>query len=322
MCDFGISETIAATSVAIAASTSSAASAVASGAAAAGSAIAAGASAAASGIAAGATAVGGALEAGIGALGSALGIGAGGGGGAAAGAGGATALTVGGGSLSDAALIASATGGSISGGADVLAIGAGSTSAAALNASAGGAVAVPWGVAEYGGLASLVLSAAGGGASAGVSAKQAKEQGTLIKAQAREEARNIRAQVNVEAQGNAQKNFELAAAALAARGEVNAANLGDRSVRAIGRAVGFQLGTDKATVKQNQELANSIASARLRGVAVTKQSARLQVGNPGVIAGVGAVNTLASGLNAGAGAYNAFSKFKIPTDGINLAFPS
>jgi hypothetical protein len=170
------------------------------------------------------------------------------------------------------------------------------------------------------GLTSLGLSVVSGGASGGVSAKQSKEQGTLIKANARAERRNVLAQANVDAEANAQKNFQLSTAALAARGGVNAANLGDRSVRAIGRAVGFELGTDKATVKRNQEISNQVASARLLGIDITKQGQRLQVGNPATIAGVGAVNALAGGLNAGAGAYNAFSKFKIPTDGPNLAF--
>lgn len=197
---------------------------------------------------------------------------------------------------------------------------AGGVASAAAATAAGSAAGAGIGLAEAVGIASLVLGLGSGGASAGTSAKQAKDQGSLIKAQAREESRNVLAQANTEAESNAQKNFELAVAAAAGRGEVNAANLADRSVRAIGRAVGFQLGTDKATVKKNQELANSVASARLRGIGITQQSQRLQVGNPSTIAGVGAVNAIAGGLNAGAGAYQAFSRFKIPTDGPNLAF--
>lgn len=280
MCDFGISETIAGVSAGIAASASSAAAATASAAATAGSAIAAGASAA-----------GGAIAEGAVALGAALGVGGGGGGGAAA-AGGTTALAIGNGAITDAALIASASG---------------ATSAGGLSFEAGM------------GLASLVLSAGGGGASAGVNAKQAKAQSQQINQQAKNDRRNAVDQANVEAQGNAQKNFELAVAGLAGRGSVQAANLSERSVRAIGRSVGFQTGTDRATVAKNQEIANAVATARLRGIDLTHASQKLQVGNPSTIAGIGAVNTFANSLNAGASAYRAFSNFRIPTDP-NLAF--
>lgn len=284
MCDFGISETIAAVSASIAASTASAASATAAAAGTAASAIGSAAVAAGSAIAEGATA-----------LGAALGIGAGGGGGGAA---------------------AGATGGALA-----LEIGAGSTSNAALIASATGATAAPGLSLEAGmGIASLVLGAGGAGASGGVSAKQAKEQGTLINAQAKAERRNVLAQANQSSEATAQSNFEVAVAALAARGNVNAANVSDRSVRALTRAVGFQEGTDRATIKRNQEIVNETASARLQGINITKQSQQIQVGNPAVIAGVGAVNAISQGLNSGAGAYQAFSKFRIPTDGPNLAF--
>lgn len=281
MCDFGISETIAAVSASIAASTASAASATVAAAGTAASAIGSAAVAAGSAIAEGATA-----------LGAALGIGAGGGGGAGA-AGGTTALAIGSGSISDAALLASATG---------------ATAAPGLSLEASM------------GIASLVLGAGSAGASGGVNAKQAKDQGTLINAQAKAERRNVLAQANQSSEATAQSNFEVAVAALAARGNVNAANVSDRSVRALTRAVGFQEGTDRATIKRNQQIVNETASARLQGINITKQSQQIQVGNPAVVAGVGAVNAISQGLNSGAGAYQAFSKFRIPTDGPNLAF--
>ena len=137
----------------------------------------------------------------------------------------------------------------------------------------------------------------------------ASEKKTL---EAKQEAKNVSVQAGQEAEANAQKNFQLAQAALVARGEVNAANLGDRSVRAIGRAVGFQLGTDKATVKRNQEVANQVATARLRGIELTRQSDKIQIGDPATIAGTGAASTIAGGLSAGAGVYSAFSKFEVP----------
>lgn len=248
-------------------------------------------SSAAAATGAAATAVGTSIAEGATALGAALGIGAGGGGGGAAAAGGTTALALGAGSTSDAALIATA-----------------------------GGAGVSLGFPEYAGIASTVLGLVGGGASGGVSAKQAKDQNSLINAQAKAERRNTIEQNNQASEATAQSNFEVAVAAMAGRGNAQAANVADRSVRAITRAVSFQEGTDKTTIKRNQEIANQAASARLQGIAITKQSQQLQVGSPAVIAGVGAANAIAGGLNAGAGAYQAFSKFRIPTDGPNLAF--
>lgn len=170
------------------------------------------------------------------------------------------------------------------------------------------------------GIASAVLGIGGSGASGGVSAKQAKDQNTLINAQAKAERRNTVEQANQSAEASAQSNFDIAVAAMAGRGNAQAANVSDRSVRAITRAVGFQEGTDKTTVRRNQEIVNATASARLQGIAITKQSQQLQVGSPAAIAGTGAVNAVSQGLYSGAGAYQAFSKFRIPTDGPNLAF--
>jgi hypothetical protein len=238
----------------------------------------------ASSVSSAAVATGSAIATGASALGSALGIGGGT-------AGGTAALAIGGGAITDSALIASAA-----------------------------APAAGLSLAEGMGIASLVLGLGSGGSSGGVSAKQAKEQNTLINAASKAERRNVTTQANQSAEASAQSNFEIAVAALAGRGNVQAANLGDRSVRAITRAVGFQEGTDKATVKRNQEIVNQTASARLQGIDITKQGQQLQVGSPAAIAGIGAVNALAGGLNMGAGAYQAFSKFRIPTDGPNLTF--
>lgn len=198
------------------------------------------------------------------------------------------------------------------GGSAVLGAGAGAITDAALLATAAGGAAQGLTLAEGLGIASLVGSLGAGGGSAGASAKQAKDQAALSKGKAKQETKNTVIQAGQEAEANAQKNFQLAQAALAARGEVNAANLGDRSVRAIGRAVGFQLGTDKATVKRNQEVANQVATARLRGIELTRASDKIQIGDPATIAGTGAASTIAGSLSAGAGAYSAFSKFEVP----------
>lgn len=235
--------------------------------------------------------------------------------------------------IASSATTVAATGGAVVGATGALAPGlaaaALATGTGALSAGAGAGAAIAGGVgaasaglslAEGIGIASLVASLAAGGGSAGQSAKQAKDQGTIVNAAAKAENRNIRAQANQQSEASAQSNFEVAAAALAGRGNAQAANLADRSVRAITRAVGFQEGTDRATIKRNQEIANEAASARLQGVDLTKAGQRLQIGNPAIIAGTGAASAIAGGLSAGAGAYQAFSRFQIPTDGPNLAF--
>ena len=98
-------------------------------------------------------------------------------------------------------------------------------------------------------------------------------------------ARLARSQVSnqlaQEAEANAQKNFELARTAVAVRGEAQASNLGDRSVRALGRAVGFELGQDRASVARNQEIANAEARARLMGIQITRETEKSQIGEHG-----------------------------------------
>lgn len=91
----------------------------------------------------------------------------------------------------------------------------------------------------------------------------------------------VATQLSQEAEANAQKNFELARTAVATQGEIRASNLGDRSVRALGRAVGFELGQDKASVARNQEIANQEARARLLGIHITRQTEKQQIGPHG-----------------------------------------
>lgn len=289
MCDFGISETIAGVTAGVAASSATAATTTATAAAIPTSIAAA---------AAGQLALAPALTTGLTAtLGSSIGAGSTIGSAAAGitgGVTGAAAMTIG-----EAAA----------------ALGVGSIAEAAAGAGAAGL-----GVTEYGSLASLILSLGAGGASAGVNAKQAKAQGAAVKQQAKNDRQNAVAQANTESMGSAQSSFELAVQGIAGRGQAYSSGLSEKSVRAIGRAVGFQTGTDRATVAKNQDIANQVATARLRGINLTESSQKLQVGDPGAVAGIGAIGALAQGLRTGAGAYRAFSNFRIPTDEPNLAF--
>lgn len=62
---------------------------------------------------------------------------------------------------------------------------------------------------------------------------------------------------------NAELNYELARQAAEDRGVIQSSGLGERSVRAIGRSIGFQLGQDVATVQKNMDTARTNARTRL-----------------------------------------------------------
>lgn len=113
-----------------------------------------------------------------------------------------------------------------------------------------------------------------------VSAEQSREaQKELAKRNARLQRGQVYSQLQQETEANAQKSLELARQAQIARGAAKAANLADRSVRAIGRSIGFQLGTDQATLERNQQIAAEQAAARLTGIDITLQSQKEQIGD-------------------------------------------
>lgn len=124
-----------------------------------------------------------------------------------------------------------------------------------------------------------VGQAAGGIMSAVGQAKGRDAQSELAKRNARLQRGQVYDQLQQETEANAQKNLELARAAQTARGAVKASNLADRSVRAIGRSIGFQLGSDQATVARNQEIAQQQAAARLTGIDISLQSQKAQIGD-------------------------------------------
>ena len=100
-----------------------------------------------------------------------------------------------------------------------------------------------------------------------------KDQKKLVEANAVLQRSQVRTNLQETAEANADKQFQLSRKALLARGEVyNQASLGERSVRALGRSIGFDLGQDKATIQRNQKIAQDHAAARLYGINITEES--------------------------------------------------
>jgi hypothetical protein len=158
--------------------------------------------------------------------------------------------------------------------------------------------------------------------------KAAEAQNKVSKANARLKRQQTAQAQAQESEANAQKAFELARQAQVAKGAAKAKNLGERSVRAIGRSIGFQLGSDKATLQRNQEIAATTAAARLRGIDLTRTSEQIQIGDTsGVTMGL-AIGTgvLSAAGGAVAGASNLGlgipSTSTAPTTAGNVAAPA
>ena len=135
--------------------------------------------------------------------------------------------------------------------------------------------------------------------------KAREAQKKLVKANANLQATQVRNKQGAQAEAAAQKEFNLTRAALTARGASKSTELGDRSVRAIGRAIGFELGSDKATVRRNQELAAETAAARLTGINLTEQSQLGQIGDTsGLRLGLEITGGVLSAVGQGIGSAN------------------
>ncbi len=118
-------------------------------------------------------------------------------------------------------------------------------------------------------------------------AEQRKNQDKLSEWNAKLQRGQIEDEQRHNQEAASQKTFELARSALADRGVIRSSSLGDRSVRALGRAIGFNLGQDRAVIKRNSEIANQEAAARLTGVALTRQSEIQSIGDTtGLVAGL------------------------------------
>ena len=111
------------------------------------------------------------------------------------------------------------------------------------------------------------------------SSEARSNQAETAKQNARLQRYQISEQLGQETEASAQRAYELSRAALVSRGAVNATNLADRSVRALGRSIGFELGQDKSTIARNVEIINAQAAARLAGVDISLASAKGQIGS-------------------------------------------
>ena len=106
-------------------------------------------------------------------------------------------------------------------------------------------------------------------------------QKDVAKAAASHQRSQVTRALHVEAEQEAQKRFALARDAQKAFGRAKVQDLGDRSVRALGRAVGFELGQEVSTLERNSQRASEIAAARLTGIDFTLAAQKDQIGPTG-----------------------------------------
>lgn len=161
--------------------------------------------------------------------------------------------------------------------------------------------------------------------------QQAKARKKLAKQNADLKRDQISAQHAQAAELSAQKMFELARSAQLAKGKAASKNLADRSVAAIGRSIGFELGQDKATLQKNQANIALEVGARLQGIELDLASQNLQIGDTsglklGLEIGLGVSKGVVKGIGVleGIGTFDAaeLSKTAIPTPQISAGFTS
>ena len=118
---------------------------------------------------------------------------------------------------------------------------------------------------------------------------------------------------------NAELNYELARKAAEDRGVIQTSGLGDRSVRAIGRSIGFQLGQDVATVQKNMDTARTNARTRLALGRQRRDAIYEAAGDTsGVRLGLGITTSLLQGIGAGGGTFASGGGFNRPIgDSVN-----
>ena len=159
-------------------------------------------------------------------------------------------------------------------------------------------------------ITAAVVSIASSTANAVMQAQQAKAQKASAKAAANLKRDQIASKHSQAAEASGNKMFELARQAQIAKGAVSAQGLSDRSVAAIGRSIGFELGQDKATLKRNQEIAAEHVGAQLHGIDLELVSQKQQIGDTsGVKLGFQVAGGVASGINTGLSLGNALGGF-------------
>lgn len=112
--------------------------------------------------------------------------------------------------------------------------------------------------------------------------EQAQHANRLSRANQRLGKSQTSRELHVRTQENARQTFSVAREALAARGSAQASGLGERSIRALTRAISVQENADLATIATNQENARVEAAARLQALELQRASERAQIGSGGV----------------------------------------
>jgi len=142
-----------------------------------------------------------------------------------------------------------------------------------------------------------------------VQAQKAKvAQKRLAKRNARLQRSQIQRTLQKETEASAEKLLELSRAHVAQKGAVASQDFGGRSLRAIGRSIGFEVGRDGAIIDANQEQANVIAASQIEGVDLTLQGQMLSIGDTSKLGfGLKLAGNVVQGIGAGASAGAAFS---------------
>ena len=147
----------------------------------------------------------------------------------------------------------------------------------------------------------IAVVAISAGVTAQVQAQQARvAQKKMAKANANLQRGQVKRQLSQKNAVAAEKSLELSRAYHAAKGQVAVQDLAQRSAAAIGRSIGFEVGRDQAVIAANTEEANLVASAQLRGIDITLDSQKLQIGDTsGLALGLGITESVISGAGTG-----------------------
>jgi hypothetical protein len=145
---------------------------------------------------------------------------------------------------------------------------------------------------------------AAGAAQAGVAQEQRVVARKAAQRKFVHEGAQIAAGLQSESEVAAEQVFELARQEAVAKGTVRASGLGENSVRALSRSVGFEFGQDKATVQKNFETARTEARTQLAISHAERNATYESIGDTGggqlaLDLGIAAVAAAAAGATAG-----------------------
>lgn len=145
-----------------------------------------------------------------------------------------------------------------------------------------------------------VVAAASGTASAVEKQEQAEAMKSMSATKLAFDTAKIKANLESKAEQAAEQRLELARDAAEARGRVLNTGAGDNSIRALSRAVGFELGQDQATVDKNVRIANRVAADQLFTARMQHEQTRQKAGDTsGVRLGFDIAGALVGGVASG-----------------------